>query len=157
MSQALTAVVDHLVKRLASLNLIPPGLIQLVGASMVQVNNQGEQAVGYVRGAGGTVTQASSITTGVTLNKACGTITTVSSTLAAGVDAQFTLTNSKIAATDVVVASIKSYGGTADGIPVAKVVATAAGSCVINVHNQGATTLDAVIVINFAVIKGVAN
>lgn len=112
--------------------------------------------IGYATGAGGTVTQATSITTAVTLNKLSGTITTVSSTLAAGVDASFTLTNSTIAATDVVLVSIKSYAGTSDGIPIAKVQATAAGSCVINLHNQGAVTLDAVIVINFVVIKGVA-
>jgi hypothetical protein len=114
------------------------------------------EGIGYATGAGGAVTQASTITTAVTLNKVCGTITTVSSTLATGVDATFTLTNSTIAATDVVVASVKSYGGTADGIPVVAVTATAAGSCKINIRNTGATTLDAVILINFAVIKGVA-
>ncbi len=112
--------------------------------------------IGYATGAGSVVTQATNITTAVTLNTVCGTITTVSSTLATGVDATFTLTNSCIAATDVVVASIKSYAGTADGIPVVAVTATAAGSCTLNIMNNGATTLDAVIVINFAVIKAVA-
>lgn len=111
---------------------------------------------GYVTKQGGAVTQATSITTAVTLNTVCGTITTVSSTLAAGADATFTLTNSYIAATDVVVASIRSYGGTADGIPVVAVSSTAAGSCTLNIRNTGATTLDAVILINFAVIKAVA-
>lgn len=112
--------------------------------------------IGYATGSGGTVTQGSSITTGVTLNKLNGTITTVSSTLAAGVDASFTLTNSTIAATDVVVCCTKSYGGTSDGIPICKVQSVASGSCIINVHNQGAVTLDAVIVMSFAVVKGVA-
>jgi hypothetical protein len=114
----------------------------------------GDNGVGYVSGIGGAVTQITSITTGVTLNKVCGTITTVSSTLAAGVDTSFTLTNSKIAAADVVIASVKSYGGTADGIPVIAVQSTAAGSCVFNIRNTGAVTLDALIVINFAVFKG---
>ena len=114
------------------------------------------EGVGYGTGAGSTVTQATSITTGVTINKVCGTITTVSSTLGTGADATFTVTNSTVAATDVVIASIKSYGGTADGIPTVHVSATAAGSFDVNIRNQGATTLDAVIVINFAVIKAVA-
>jgi hypothetical protein len=112
--------------------------------------------VGYKTGAGGAVTQITSATTGVTLNKVCGSITTFGLTLTAGVDVSFTLTNSTIAATDVVAVSTKSYAGTADGIPVANVVATAAGSCVINIRNTGAATLDALAVLNFAVIKAVA-
>ena len=112
--------------------------------------------IGYATGAGGAVTQITSITTGVTLNKITGTITTVSSTLATGVDASFTLTNSTIAATDLVVVNTKSYGGTADGIPICSCQSTAAGSCIINIMNNGAITLDAVIVISFAILKGVA-
>lgn len=112
--------------------------------------------IGYATGAGGTVTQATSVTTGVTLNKLSGQITTFSQTAAAGVDVSFTLTNSTIAAGDVVVVATKSYGGTADGIPVASVVATAAGSCVINIRNTGAVALDDVVVLNFAVVKAVA-
>ncbi len=112
--------------------------------------------IGYATGAGGAVTQITSAATGVTLNKLSGAITTFALDQAAGVDVSFTLTNSTIAATDVVVVSIKSYGGTSDGIPVARVTATAAGSCVINIINTGAVTLDALAVINFAVIKAVA-
>lgn len=112
--------------------------------------------IGYATGAGGAVTQLTDATTGVTLNKLSGQITTVALDQAAGVDFSFTLTNSTIAAGDVVVASVKSYGGTADGIPVVSVAATGAGSCVLNVRNTGAVTLDAVAVINFAVIKAVA-
>ena len=112
--------------------------------------------LGYSTGAGGAVTQITSATTSVTLNKLCGQITTVPLALAAGVDVSFTLTNSFIAAGDVVVVSTKSYGGTSDGIPIASTQATAAGSCIINIRNTGAVTLDALAVINFAVIKAVA-
>ena len=42
----------------------------------------------------GTVTQATSITTAVTLNKRSGIVTTVSSTLAANAEAEFTVNNS---------------------------------------------------------------
>lgn len=113
-------------------------------------------SIGYATGAGGAVTQITSITTGVTLNKVAGQITTVSMTLAAGVDASFTLTNSTIAAGDTIVINTKSYGGTADGIPIFKIQSVAAGSCIINVHNQGGVTLDALAVASFAVIKSVA-
>jgi hypothetical protein len=152
-TQTLTA------KTLTSPTLTAPAIGAATGTSLTAtglIASTGTAGVGYATGAGGTVTQITSITTGVTLDKTCGTITTVSSTLAAGVDASFTLTNSTIAATDVVVASIKSYGGTSDGIPVVSVQATAAGSCVLNIRNTGAVTLDAVIVISYAVIKAVA-
>ena len=76
--------------------------------------------------------------------------------MAAGADVSFTFTNTAIAATDVVVVSVKSYAGTADGIPVASVQATAAGSCIINIRNTGAVTLNALAVLNFAIIKAVA-
>lgn len=112
--------------------------------------------VGYATGAGGAVTQITSATTAVVSNTVSGQITTVALTNAAGVDHSFTLTNSAIAATDVVVVSTGTYGGTADGIPVVTVESTAAGSCVINLRNTGAVALDALAVINFAVIKAVA-
>jgi len=112
--------------------------------------------IGYATGAGGTVIQITDATTSVELNKLSGQITTVSLDQLAGVDFSFTLTNSTIAAGDVVVASVKSYAGTADGIPVVSVSATDAGSCVLNVRNTGDVALDAVAVINFAVIKAVA-
>jgi len=114
------------------------------------------QAFGYATGAGGAVTQITSDSTAVTLNKVCGQITTFALVLATAVDTSFTVTNSTVAATDTVVVSIASYGGTADGIPVVAVEATAAGSFVINLMNNGAVTLDALAVINFAVIKAVA-
>lgn len=103
---------------------------------------------------GGTVTQITNKTTGVTLSTLSGQITTVSLDNAAGVDSTFTVTNTKVAATDVVVANVASYGGTADGIPVAYVSAVAAGSFDITIRNTGATTLDALAVVNFVVIKG---
>ena len=112
--------------------------------------------IGYSTGAGGAVTQATSIVTGVTLNAVCGTITTVSAALLTVTNATFGLTNSTIAATDSVVVSVKSYGGTAGGIPVAFVTATAEGSCAITIRNIGATTLDAVVVLTFSVVKAVA-
>ena len=56
--------------------------------------------IGYVAGAGGTVTQITSRTTTVVLNKLCGNITMFSAAQAANAIVTFTLTNSFIAATD---------------------------------------------------------
>ncbi|TIN10391.1 hypothetical protein [Mesorhizobium sp.] len=101
------------------------------------------------------VTQITSITTGVTCNAYSGVITTVNQTVAAGAEAEFTVTNSKVAATDVVVACIKTH--TSAGTFAVDVSAVAAGS-----FNLRLTNLDAaaagnnVLVINFLVLKAAA-
>ncbi len=103
---------------------------------------------------GNAVTQLTSITTSVTVNRDTCQITTVLSTLGAGVDASFTVTNNTVLANDCVIVNTLTYGGTADGIPICKCQSVAAGSFVINIHNQGAVALDAVIVLQFIVIGG---
>lgn len=111
-------------------------------------------SLGYATGAGGTVTQLTDRTTGVTLNKTCGAITTHTASLAAAAEATFTVTNSTVAATDVVVVSIKP-GGT--GTPQAYVSNVAAGSFAITITNLHASVADtSADVINFAVVKAVA-
>lgn len=110
--------------------------------------------VGYKTGAGGAVTQITSASTGVTLNKITGQITTVALSTAAGAEEAFVLTNSQIAATDVVAVST-TYAGA--GTPVVSVKGVAAGSCTLVITNLHASAaLDAVLVANFAIIKGVA-
>jgi len=112
--------------------------------------------IGYRSGVGGAVTQTTNRSTGVTLDKLCGTITTDATSLAAGGDATFVVTNSKVAASDVVVACVKS-GGTTPGSTIAVVSAVAAGSFSITVTNLHASTADtAALVINFVVLKSVA-
>ena len=111
--------------------------------------------IGYGTGAGGAVTQATNKSTGVTLNNVSGSITMNNAALATSTAVGFTLTNSAIAATDTVSVGIKS-GSTAATSYIVGVMATAAGSCFINVYNcSGASASDA-IVLNFNVIKGVA-
>ena len=106
--------------------------------------------LGYGTGTGGAVTQATSRTTGVTLNKTNGAITLVS---AAGTATwqSFTVTNSTVAATDVVILSQKS--GT--DLYMLEVTAVAAGSFRISFATTGGTTTEQPVV-NFAVIKAVA-
>lgn len=111
--------------------------------------------IGYATGAGGTVTQATSKSTGVTLNKICGEIVMNNASLGNKTAVAFTLTNSAIAATDVVAVSVKS-GGTA-GAYLVSAGAVAAGSCSITLYNaQGSGSLSEAVVLSFAVIKAVA-
>ena len=114
--------------------------------------NLNTDKAGYITGEGGTVTQATSKSTAVTLNKKCGTVTLNNAALAADAIVSFTLTNSTIAATDVVVLN-HSSGGTAGKY--ALNAAAGAGSAVITVTNISAGSLSEAIVIRFAVIKAV--
>lgn len=98
------------------------------------------------------VTQATSITTGVTCSAYSGVITTVSQTVAAAAAADFVVTNTKVAATDVVAVSIKDH--TSAGTFIATVADVSAGAFTIRLNNLHASAAgDNVLVINFAVIK----
>ena len=138
--------------------MVVSGVTTLTGAATAVSSVKSTSAtagVGYGTGAGGTVTQATSKSTGVTLDKICGEIVMNNATLNRETAVSFTLTNSAIAATDVVVVNIKS-AATANAYNVA-VTAVAAGSCRIQVHNLlGGTDLSEALVLNFAVIKAVA-
>jgi hypothetical protein len=114
--------------------------------------NLNTDKAGYITGEGGTVTQATSKATGVTLSKKCGQITMHNASLAAATTVSFTLTNSTIAATDLLVLNHVS-GGTAGAYLLN--AQAAAGSASINVRNVTAGALGEAIVIGFAVIKAV--
>lgn len=106
--------------------------------------------IGYATGAGGTVTQATNRTTGVTIDKQSGAITLVS---AAGTASwqTFTVTNSTVAATDTITVNQKS--GT--DLNMIHVTAVADGSFNITFATTGGTTTEQP-VFNFNVFKGVA-
>jgi hypothetical protein len=57
--------------------------------------------MGYASGTGGTVTQLTSKSTAVALNKLCGQITMHNAALAAGARVSFVVTNSTVGASDV--------------------------------------------------------
>jgi hypothetical protein len=114
--------------------------------------NLNTDKAGYITGEGGTITQATSKSTGVTLNKKCGTVTMHDAALAADAIVSFTLTNSTIAATDVVVLNHASAGTAGKYALNAQ---AAAGSASINVTNISAGSLSEAIVIRFAVVKAV--
>lgn len=110
--------------------------------------------IGYTTGAGGTVTQATSKVTGVTLNRVCGTITTAADSLAATTAATFTVTNSAVAINDVIVVNLRSgYTNLADYE--VYVGGNAAGSFQISIYNNTAAALAQALVLNFVVLKSV--
>lgn len=109
--------------------------------------------LGYSAGAGGTVTQITSKSTGVTLNAPTGQITMHNAALAAGATVAFTLTNSSIAATDVIIVNIKS--GATVGAYLASVDVVGGGNCGISLRNLSGGSLGEAVVLQFAVIKGV--
>jgi hypothetical protein len=108
---------------------------------------------GYLTGAGGTVTQNTNKSTGVTLNTNCGQITMNNAALASLAIVGFTLSNTAIAAKDFVDVQIAS-GATANSYRVF-VDASVANSCHIQVTNISGGSLSEAIVLNFTVIKGV--
>lgn len=115
---------------------------ELVVASGGKVTVEGQTAV----------TQATSITTGVTCNALAGVITTVSQNVAAGAEADIVVTNNQVVATDVPVVAIKTH--TSAGSFMAAVVSVAAGSFTIRLTNLHASAAgDNVLVINFLVNK----
>ena len=107
-------------------------------------------AIGFGPVGFGTVTQGTSKTTAVTLNAKCGVITTHGAALAASTAIQFTMTNSAISATDVVIAN-QGSGGTA-GSYQTHVVSVGAGTSVIRLSNTSGGSLSEAVAINFAVI-----
>jgi len=104
---------------------------------------------------GGSVTQATNKTTGVTLNSESGVITMNNAALGAAAEATFEVTNDKVAAADIPTLAIASVGTA--GSYVAGVSAVAAGSFKITVTNVSAGSLSEALVINFGLIKGSAS
>ena len=133
--------------------LTTPNIGAATGTSLTTTGaivSTGTAGVGYATGAGGTVTQGTSRTTGVTINKRCGAITMFSAAGSATA-ATFTVTNSTVGANDVIILNQKSGTDLYDLM----VTAVAAGSFNITFRTTGGTTTEQP-VINFAVIDGVA-
>jgi len=108
--------------------------------------------LGYSTAAQGAVTQATSKSTGVTLNKSMGKVTMNGAALGAGATVLFTLTNSKISANDVVIVNLGSAGTSGAYWPYVANVGT--GTAVIGLYNNTAGSLSEAVVVNFAIIHG---
>lgn len=116
------------------------------GADFVYVDSE----LGYTAAAQGSVTQETSKSTAVTLNKSAGQITMNAATLNAATNVTFTLNNSTVSAKDVVVLSVSS-GATA-GAYNCWVSGKGTGTVSITVRNISGGNLSEAVVLNFAVI-----
>jgi hypothetical protein len=134
---------------------VTPVIGAATGTSLITTSNQlvsGTGKHGYTTGSGGTVTQATSKATAVTLSKSTGQITMNNAALNLDTTVSFTLTNTVIEAGDILILNHIS-GGTAGSYLLN--AQSAAGSASINVRNITGGNLSEAIVIAFAVIKAV--
>jgi hypothetical protein len=108
--------------------------------------------IGYVTGAGGTSTQATSKSTAASaLNKVCGEVTMNNASLAAATIVSFTMANSAAAATDIV--DVNHVSGGTIGAYTVNAVASA-GTITFYVRNNTAGALGEALVLRFAIIRG---
>ena len=108
--------------------------------------------IGYGPGAGGTVTQATSKSTAVTLNKPTGAITMHNASLAAGAAVGFTLNNSLIDSFHSVgIEQVTSHTPAAYNV---WVDSKGVGAAFIVVKNISGAPLSEPIVLSFSIIKG---
>lgn len=96
------------------------------------------------------VTQSSSITTGVSVEGDAGVITTVSSTLAIDSNASFTVTNSFARAGSTILLTPEYTG---NGSPVFSITSRSNGSFVVKLKNLGNAALNAVIRLHYLILN----
>ena len=104
---------------------------------------------------GGTVTQASNKSTGVTLSTNSGQITMNGAALADDTEISFVVTNTNVAATDVVIVNHGSAGTM--GAYDLQASNIGAGTFEVSVKNVSGGSLSEASVVNFAVIKGASS
>jgi hypothetical protein len=111
------------------------------------------QEIGYSAAAQGTVTQATSKSTAVTLNKSSGRITMNAASLASNTAISFTVNNASVSANDTIILNIS--GGTATAATYNAWVDTlTTGSFTVTVRNISGGALAEAVIINFAIIHG---
>lgn len=112
----------------------------------------GAALLGYDTGSGGTVTQSTSKSNSVTLNKPCGKITMNNAALSSGATVIFTFFNSLIGSTDMIDVQLDAAGisSTADYNVWASV---GAGAAVVALKNISAGSLSESVGLRFAVKK----
>lgn len=118
----------------------------IVGADRILTDRE----LGYTATAQGTVTQATSKSTAVTLNKSAGRITLNAASLGATTNVSFTLNNNLISTNDVLILNVAA-GATAASYNL-WVDSLNNGSAGITLRNTTAGALAEAVVINFALI-----
>jgi hypothetical protein len=111
------------------------------------------EEIGYAVAAQGTVTQATSKSTAVTLNKSAGRVTMNNAALASNTSVSFTVNNNLVSANDTIILNIS--GGTATASTYNAWVDTlTSGSFIVSVRNISGGSLSEAVVINYAIIHG---
>lgn len=118
----------------------------IVGSDLILSDSQ----LGYTSAAQGTVTQATSKSTAVTLNRSAGRITMNNASLAATTNVSFTFNNSFLSSNDVLILNIAA-GATAASYNL-WVDSLGAGTASITLRNTTAGALAEAVGINFAII-----
>jgi len=141
------------VKTFSSSPIVPVPTLVNQAISMGNIIEKTGVGIGYGTGSGGTVTQLTSKSTTVTLNKPCGMITMHNASLAAGAIAQFIVSNSLCALGDTVIVNqntgtpnTQAYQYRCPGVQ--------NGSFILEIKNTTAGALSDAPVICFAIIKG---
>ena len=123
----------------------------VIPASVVGTTVYATTEIGYTAAAQGTVTQATSKSTAVTLDKSAGRITMNNASLATATNATFVLNNATISANDAVILTISGGQATAGSYNVFA-NALSAGQVSITLRNISGASLSEAVVINFAII-----
>lgn len=126
------------------------------GEPLVPRSSSPATAVGYSPGAGGTVVQATSKSTAVTLNKPCGQITLNNAALAGGATVAFAINNSVVSIGDTVSLSLAAGTFITSGDYLVWPDAVGDGVFFISVKNNTGGSLSNALGINFAIISGVS-
>ena len=109
------------------------------------------QEIGYATGAQGSVTQLTSKSTAVTLNKSSGQITMNGALLGIGAIVSFTLNNSLLSAKDVLIVNVSGGAASASSY-ISFVGSIGAGTASIGLYNISGGILSEAVVLNYAII-----
>jgi len=124
----------------------------IVGAELLSaVDVYATDEIGYALAAQGAVTQATSKSTGVTLNTSAGQITMNNAALGATTNVAFALTNNKIGPKDVIIVNVAG-GAASNETYNCWVSGHTTGSCSFVLRNISGGSLSEAVVLNFAII-----
>jgi len=119
------------------------------------ITSSGSSGIGYAADAGGTITQSTSKSTAVTIDKISGQITTDNALLGGYDRVTFTVSNSTVSSTDVVILSISGGAGARTHMVLSSDISD--NSFDITIMNLTAGDRSQSLDINFAIIRAVIN